>query len=275
MQYDVVEITLADTQRIFEYLQDGIFGGEFNLKGFDYPWIIQSRSWKKGERILDVGAAYSPLPIHIAKTYGCEVWVADDFGCSIEDSFWLRNQSHEEHIQHNPEVKYVLERLGDSKHSSLPVGYFDCIYSSSAIEHVPPSQLRSVFRHMDHLLRPGGEMLHAVDIALPTNRGLLHVMLAVFFDFLYPFIPFKIRQRFTYETPRSFVRFALKDLKVLLNRQGRNLSVINMVLNPEIMVESMQHTYNRIVKDGFKNQKHFRVTSLLLHLRKRAEEEKP
>jgi SAM-dependent methyltransferase len=270
MYYEVVEISLADTQRIFEYMQEGVYGVEFNLKGFDYPWIIKSRPWKKGERILDVGAAYSPLPIHIAKTYGCEVWVADDFGCSVEDSFWLRNQSHEEHIQRNPEIKYVLERLGDPQGSSLPEGYFDCIYSASAIEHVPPSQLRSVFRHMDYLLRPGGEMLHAVDIALPTNRGLPHVVLAVLFDFLYPFIPFKLRQRFAYETPRSFVRFAMKDLKVHPNHQNRDLSVINMVLNPEIMVESMQHTYNRIVKDGFQNQRHFRVTSLVLHMRKKS-----
>ena len=118
-------------------------------------------------------------------------------------------------------------------------------------------------------------MLHAVDIALPTNLGLLHVVLAVLFDLLYPLIPFKLRQRFAYETPRSFARFAMKDLRVIPNRQSQNLSVVNMVLNPEIMVESMQHTYNRIVKDGFQNQKHFRVTSLLLHLRKRAEEEKP
>ncbi len=269
MQYEVLEISLADTQRIFEYMQEGVYGVEFNLKGFDYPWIIKSRPWNKGERVLDVGAAYSTLPVHIAKTYGCEVWVADDFGCSVEDSFWLRHQSHQEHIQRNPEVTYVLERLGDPQRSSLPAGYFDCIYSASAIEHVPPSQLRSVFRHMDYLLRPGGEMLHAVDIALPTNRGLSHVVLAVLFDFLYPFIPFGLRQRFAYETPRSFVRFALKGLKILPYRQSRNLSVTHMVLNPEIMVESMQHTYNRIVKDGFKNQKHFRVASLVLHMRKK------
>lgn len=273
MQYDIVGITLADTQRLFEYMQEGVFGGKFNLKGFDYPWIIKSRSWKKGERILDVGAAYSPLPIHIAKNYGCEVWVADDFGCSVDDSFWLRNQSHEEHIHSNPEVKYVLERLGDPQRSALPPGYFDCIYSASALEHVSSNQLRSVFRHMDHLLRPGGEMLHAVDIAMPTNRGLSHVVLAVLFDFLYPFIPFRLRQRFAFETPRSFARFAIKDLKTLPYRHSRNLSVINMVLNPEVMVESMQHTYNRIVKDGAQNQKHFRVTSLVLHMRKKSEEQ--
>jgi SAM-dependent methyltransferase len=266
--YEIREISLADTARLFGFMKENAFRAGFNLKGFDNPWILSSRRWKKGERVLDVGAGYSELPAHIARTYGCEVWVADDFGFSDENPFWRRHQDPSEHIEGHADVRYVLERIGRPELSSLPASYFDCVISVSALEHVPENAVPRVWAHMDRLLRPGGEMLHAVDIALPTSRGIAHVLLSLAFDLAYPVLPHPLRTRFTFETPRAYARAALRALGIDPGGRLRRLDVLNFVLNPEVLLEPPSNTYNRITKDGQASARHFRVGSLLIHLAK-------
>ena len=266
--YELLEASLADTGRLFTYMQGQVFGSDFNLKGFDYPWVLSKRTWQNGERVLDVGAGFSELPKHIALDYGCEVWAVDDFGRSEGGGFWERARKPEEFIESNPQVKYVLERLGDREGSSLPKSYFDCIYSASALEHVPTDLAQKVWVHMDELLRPGGEMLHAVDIALPTSRGFGHVMLAYIFDLLSFLSPKTIKTEYMYETPASYL-WAVQNSVGFTNRMNRRkVSVIKMVIDPEILSDPPTSTYNRITKDGMKGMRHFRVASLLIHLRK-------
>jgi SAM-dependent methyltransferase len=271
-RYEIREISLADTARLFVFMKEKTFRAGFNLKGFDYGWVVSSRPWKRGERVLDVGAGYSDLSAHLAQTYGCETWVADDFGSSDPNSFWRRHQDPSEHIEQHPEVKYVLERIGDPEHSSLPVSYFDCIVSVSALEHVPAEAVSRVWAHMDRLLRPGGEMLHAVDVALPTSRGLTHVLLSLAFDLAFPLVPSPLRTRFGYETPRAYARMALGSLRIDGRGHLRGLGILNFVLNPEVLLEPPSNTYNRIAKDGQVSARHFRVGSLLIRLAKTGEE---
>jgi hypothetical protein len=121
---------------------------------------------------------------------------------------------------------------------------------------------------MDLLLRPGGEMLHAVDMAFPTRRGVLHVAMAVGLDILYPLLPVGPRQRFTYKTPKAYARSALSALGVPHRGLLSPLEVVDMLLDPEIVVESPENTFNRIVKDGMTDVRHVRVGSLLFNLKK-------
>ena len=266
--YEVLEASLADTGRLFAYLQNQVFGSDFNLKGFDYPWILSTRTWRKGEKVLDVGAGFSKLPMHIALVHECEVWAVDDFGRSEGSGFWERGRSPEELIEGSPEVKYVLERLGEPERSSLPTSYFDCIYSASALEHVPTELAQNVWIHMDELLRPGGEMLHTVDIALPSSRGFGHVMLAYLFDLLSFLSPNAIKSKYMYETPASYI-WTVQSSVGFANRPGRReVSVLKMVIDPEILTDPPANTFNRITKDDMRGMRHFRVASLLLHLRK-------
>jgi hypothetical protein len=269
--YSIEEIALADTHRLFQYHLAGTYGAQFNLKGFAYPWILRSRSWSKGERILDVGAAYSLLPVHIASTFGCEVWALDDFGACSDEPFWRRGRDPQAHIQAHPEVRYVLERLGDPSKSSLPEGAFDVIYSASTLEHVPAHLQTSVWRHMDLLLRPGGEMLHTIDIGLPIGRGLPSVFKAILTDAAFPILPDGLRLKAVRATPRSYARWALKALRTPV-RLPRGLGILNLILGPEVVLEPMEITYNRMVKDGMADIHHQRIASLLLRVRKAAAE---
>jgi 2-polyprenyl-3-methyl-5-hydroxy-6-metoxy-1,4-benzoquinol methylase len=265
--YRIEEISLADTQRLIEYKLDQAYGAEFDIKGFDYPWIATSRSWSSSDRILDVGAAYSPLPIHLADSNGSEVWAVDDFGQGSDEAFWTRSKDPQEHIQANPQVKYVVERLGDPANSSLPENYFDCIYSASTLEHVPAQQTEAVWRHMDRLLKPGGTMLHAVDIGLPTYRGVWSFGKALAIELIYPILPKSFKIKYLYHTPSNYARFIMATLGARHTRLNQ-IGVVKMVIDPEVMLEPPQWTYNRIVKDGIRSHRHVRVTSLLIKLNK-------
>ena len=266
--FRAIEVALADAARLVDWKQAGVVGAGFGLKGFDYPWIATSRDWKSDETVLDVGAGYSPLPAHFAAEHGCELWAVDDFGLGSDEPFWQRGQDPEEFIKSNPEIKYVVERLGDPQASSLPSGHFDCIYSASTLEHVPNELIRPVWRHMDQLLKPGGEMLHAIDIKLPTSRGLLSLAKASTLDLLGPLIPSGYRTANAYYTPKSYLRHISKEIKLDSSPSRSNIGLINMVLSPRIVLEPLDWVINRIVKDGYKDVPFIRVTSLLIHLRK-------
>ena len=264
--YDIVEISLASVSRLYDYHITNVYGADFSIKGFDRPWLVSSHAWQKGERVLDVGAAYSNIPIYLQQTYGCEMWVADDFGLRSNESFWTRDRSPHEHITAHPEVKFVLERLGDTD-SSLPGNYFDIIYSLSALEHVPGDSTPAVWSHMDRLLKPGGEMIHAIDMPFPSNFGVSGLMKVIGFEFLHPLLPDAIRKKYYRVTPLAYLKLAFQALHLKLHAIA-NLSPLNMALNPDVLAESYAHGLNRIRKDGSKNFRYQREGSLLIRLKK-------
>jgi hypothetical protein len=267
--FEILEISLGNLSRLYGYIQKDLFSAKYGLKGFDNPWILESHAWKAGEKVLDIGAAYSKFPSYLYQTFNCEMWAVDDFGMTVDDPFWTRGNSPQEFISSHPEVKYLMERLGDPEKSSLPRGYFDVVYSISVLEHIPQSITPAVWRHMDTLLKPGGEMLHAVDIFFPSNGGLKKVLGGWVYDTLYGLVPQRLRVRYCFATPQAYVRLALASLGVPY-RPKKELNIWNTVLNPEIVTEDPNHGLNRILKDHLKNYRYQRAGTLLIRLRKTA-----
>ncbi|MCL4559702.1 MAG: class I SAM-dependent methyltransferase [Chloroflexi bacterium] len=265
--YEVMEISLADTRRLYQYKQSCTAEIAFNLKGFEYGWLESSRNWSPQDKILDVGGAYSTFPIHLNRTYRCETWVVDDFGLGSGEKYWARDADPHEHIRKHPEVKYVLERVGDPQASSLPQGYFDVVYSASALEHVPAGLTPAVWRHMAALLKPGGELIHAVDIHFPSNGGMRKIAMAVLFDAFPALAPANLRSSHYLATPSNYARLAFNALEIRSLDRSR-LGIVNMVLNPEVLSENYDIGYNRIARDGMKDYRFQRVGALLIHLKK-------
>jgi hypothetical protein len=71
-----------------------------------------------------------------------------------------------------------------------------------------------------------------------------------------------------YETPKSYVRYLSRILNLTGKGWLRGLGVVNMVLNSEVVIEPLEHTFHRMVKDDQLNARYFRMGSLLLHLKK-------
>lgn len=265
----IKEISIADSRRLYQYKANVQYKIPFTIKGFDYGWILSARNWQKDDKVLDVGAAYSNLPNYISTEYGCETWVADDFGIGANDEFWTRNLSPHEHINKHPETRYILERVGNPETSSLPKDYFDVVYSASALEHVPADLTPAVWSHMFDLLKPGGELIHALDILFPSNGGLRKMIQATLFDQL-PFL-FSKQMRLDHylATPKAYARLVLKTMGANTNPPMKNLNIWSMCLDPEVVTNSLAFGWNRIVKDDIKDYRHNRFGSLLIHLIKK------
>ena len=265
--YEVLEVSLGNMTRLYDYVQRNLYRAKFGLKGFDNPWVIESHPWKQNETVLDVGAAYSDFPSYLHDSFGSEVWAVDDFGQSVDDPFWERSSSPQQFIDTHPGVKYVVERLGVPQTSSLPAGYFDVIYSISVLEHVSQKITPAVWKHMDTLLKPGGVLMHAVDVFFPSNGGLKKILGGWVLDSLYILLPERLRIRYCFATPQAYVRLAFQALGI--PAKGLNkLNVWNTVLNPDILTEDYHHGLNRIVKDKMRGYRYQRTGTLLIKLRK-------
>ena len=262
----VKEISLADIPRIYSYKKNSPYDISFSLKGFDYGWILGARDWHQGDKVLDVGGAYSDFPHFLHQHHRCETWVADDFGMGVDDAFWQRDKSPHEFIEQHPEIHYILERVGDPAKSSLPSGYFDVVYSASALEHVPSELTPAVWSHMLDLLKPGGELIHALDVLFPSNGGLKKMFQAQLFDAV-PWLfskTFKLKHYLA--TPVNYSRLVLQTLGVDSRISMKALNIWRMCLDPEIVVEPISFGWNRIVKDNMIDYHHHRFGSLLIHL---------
>jgi hypothetical protein len=265
--FELLELSLADTHRFYQYKLSCPFELGFGLKGFDYGWLLASHTWNRAEKVLDVGGAYSPLPLYIQQHYGCETWVADDFGMDVNDTFWTRHKQPQEYIALHPQVKFVLERVGDPLQSSLSQEYFDIVYSISVLEHVPYELTPAVWKHLGLLVRPGGELIHAIDVPFASNGGLPKMIKATLFEAFSSLLPGKYRLSHYMATPMNYARLVLHTLDLHIP-PGRGMNVWRMALDPEIMTEGFDFGYNRIVKDNMKDYHHQRTGSLLIHLRK-------
>jgi hypothetical protein len=115
--------------------------------GFGEFVIPAIRKWRRGEKVLDAGCGYSPLPLYLAETFGVEMWSADDFGGA--DPFWRRGLDPSSVSRHS-KVRHIYEPIG-KEDSSLPAGYFDAVYTKLGI-HISPSPQLPMWRHFGSLL---------------------------------------------------------------------------------------------------------------------------
>jgi len=227
---------------------------------------------------------------------------------SDEDS-WTRGRAVHAHIEKHPHITFVRERLGDPPSSSLPEMSFDVIFSASALEHVPANLAPRVWNHMDRLLKPGGVMLHAIDIGFASNYSLprllahfaakrlhgrmptaLHgpfarmrskesafaprhgasmVRAASLLDWLAPLFPKKLIRGLASGSPRGYARMALEALNVKPELGSPDLSVVNFVLNPRVVTTSYEEGYRLQGDEAAGITSHRRTGALLMKLRKR------
>jgi len=153
---------------MMKFHEKGLPFAEWGIKGHNRPWIIANGNFKKSKKVIEVGGAYSALPQYLSDKFNLEAWVADDFGIESKEDLWSRWGDREELISKFPSVNYVFERLGKST-TNIPSDYFDCVYTVSTLEHIPPNRMKKVFDHMCKMLRPGGCMLHCIDVPIPLR----------------------------------------------------------------------------------------------------------
>ena len=176
---------LATFEELFTFKESGFtlppFPGytddQWGIKAHNRPWIAEKGSFAQGQKIVEVGGAYSSLPKYLSQKYDLEAWVVDDFGKSMgEEETWSRWGEPEKLAAENPEVHYEFELFGNDS-SKIPSNYFDRIFSVSTLEHIPRKNRVDVFKDMNRCLAKGGKQLHTIDVhAGYWQAVLLHSM---------------------------------------------------------------------------------------------------
>lgn len=134
-----------------------------SLKGIQDAWIVSLFLSKKNLKIAEIGGGNSRVLNRLKQKNEC--WNIDKFegfgGGPIE-------------AQEMSNVKIVRSYLGEFD-PSIPVSYFDIIFSISVIEHIPKSHMQHFFADCHRILKSGGVMAHAIDAYvrdIPTPQRL-------------------------------------------------------------------------------------------------------
>lgn len=175
----------ATVEQLFDYKEQkfslppfpGYSDDQWGIKAHNRPWIEATGAFKKGERIAEVGGAYSLLPEYLSDRYGTESTIIDDFGgYSNETDMWQRWGNPDEWIAAHPKVNYIKHPVGFFR-KEIPDNYFDCIFSVSTLEHIPKKLWPAVFKDMLRITKPGGRQIHTIDIPLYSLRKSLQWLL--------------------------------------------------------------------------------------------------
>jgi len=172
----LTHLSLATVDQLFRYKAAGFtlppFPGysddQWGIKAHNRPWIEAAGRFAPGQRVIEVGGAYSTLPLYLGQKYGLEPWVGDDFGAAEGEALWARWGNPRELPARFPAVRYVFEPFGRYS-PAYPSASFDRVFSVSTLEHIPKAAIVDVMRDMHRCLRPGGLELHSIDIS-PSPR---------------------------------------------------------------------------------------------------------
>jgi len=172
--------SLARVAELFRYKSDGFelppFPGytndQWGIKAHNRPWVAEAGRFEAGQRILEVGGAYSRLPEYLGDRYGLEPWIADDFGMASAEPLWERWGDPKQLPAKFPRTRYVFQRLGAFS-EELPGHSFDRVFSVSTLEHIPNADRPAVLADIHRLLSHGGMELHTIDIPVQTPMRLL------------------------------------------------------------------------------------------------------
>ncbi len=107
-------------------------------------------------RILEIGAGCNRS---FDRMFGrhAEYWMLDDVQGPRREKFeWTLGQRPDTHF-----VRGMIGQFSDDLSSES----FDVVFSISVLEHVPQHEKPNVYRDMFRLLKPGGVIVHSIDLA--------------------------------------------------------------------------------------------------------------
>ncbi|MCR6644465.1 MAG: class I SAM-dependent methyltransferase [Terricaulis sp.] len=110
-----------------------------------------------GRRIADIGSSEGRIVRHLAKKNKC--YCIDGL---VEHSGGVGK------LPKIPGAKNIVATIGEFS-SDVPEAHFDAVYSISVVEHVPDAMVEDFFKDCRRILKPGGEMMHLIDLYVETD----------------------------------------------------------------------------------------------------------
>lgn len=158
---NIAEVTYATVREYNEYLESlpEITYQSGDLKNYQRPWVVQQILDNfQGGRVLEIGADKCELADYLQKK-GYEVWVIDPYsgvGGGTGKYKEIKRKFRKINV-----IRGVLH-----EDDSLPVDYFDAIYSCSVLEHIPFIDIAPTVEKVFKFLRAGGLSIHAIDFTI-------------------------------------------------------------------------------------------------------------
>ena len=124
----------------------------FQLKTIQDLWVYSQICNESGKKIAEIGCGESRILPTMAQNNECfniEKFEGADNGPSREIVI--------------PSVENIKAFVGDFS-SLIPDNTFDVLFSVSVVEHIEDKNFDSFFEDCIRILRPGGYMIHAIDI---------------------------------------------------------------------------------------------------------------
>lgn len=139
-------------------------------RSVEYPWVLKQIGDVRGKTILDIGAGVSPLPLYLAER-GAKV-VTLDSSTNIRELSQDRKSWNEWGFLDYAQLDQSITSLNkDALSVKFDDATFDCIYSVSAIEHMPASTRKRLWRHFGEWLKAQGSLVLTVDLH-PNSQSL-------------------------------------------------------------------------------------------------------
>ena len=125
----------------------------------------------KGSRILDIGGGDSRVLKYLRDEYEC--WNLDK----------LEGVGGGPKSIDTKKIHLVRDYIGDFSQELSP-NFFDCIFSISAMEHVPdnPAAFQRILEDMHRILKPGGYSLHLFDVVMKGQSAWTNGFLRFLFE---------------------------------------------------------------------------------------------
>lgn len=136
-----------------------------DLKNVQRPWAVKAvlGCTPPPARLLEIGGG-EPIVSGFLAELGYDVTLADPYEGSGNGP-----TEYERYVQLFPHVNILRQYFRPGMPELTPKS-FDCIFSVSVLEHIPPGSLVECFDAVAEFLKPGGVSLHCFDFIL-QGRG--------------------------------------------------------------------------------------------------------
>ncbi|RHW27874.1 class I SAM-dependent methyltransferase [Nocardioides immobilis] len=139
------------------------------IRTIEYPWFARRLERHAGERVLDVGAGVSVLPLWLAQQ-GCQVTTVDPHTL-VRDPDHPKNTWNEwgfiDYAKLDPRIT-ALQVDASTYTAGEP---FEAIYSVSVLEHLPADLRRTIFANLRRQLGDRGRLYLSFDL-IPGSDAL-------------------------------------------------------------------------------------------------------
>lgn len=148
--------TVKDFADSLEYMPELCI--QQDLKDVERPWAVKAIIDKvpKGGKLLEVGGG-EPIVADFLHQLGYDVTLIDPFEGAGNGPI-----RYEHYKRKYPNVKMIRSYFTDDC-DDLTENTFDCIFSISVLEHIPTSEIPSIFRGIEKYSKPGAYTIHNVD----------------------------------------------------------------------------------------------------------------